>query len=66
VIAAGYWGRRAVDRHAERVEAEQRRLAEIEARADLQYNLVMQGDLRGVFGEYPPGPRVGEFPNAAT
>ena len=45
---------RAIDRHAERVEAERRRLAEIAARADEQHRLVLAGDDRGVFGEYPP------------
>ena len=35
-------------------EAEAKRLAAIEARADEQHNWVMQGDERGLFGQYPP------------
>jgi hypothetical protein len=54
VIVAVYWGRCAADRHAERVEAERRRLAEIAARADQQHEWVMQGDDRGHFSEFPP------------
>jgi hypothetical protein len=56
VIVAGYWTRRAADRHAERVEAERRRLAELVARADEQHAWVMQGDERGVYGEFSPAP----------
>ena len=51
VIAVGYWGRRVADAHAERVEAEQRRLAGLVARADQQHARVMQGDPRGIYGE---------------
>jgi uncharacterized membrane protein len=47
---------RAVDRHAERVEAERRRLAGLVARADQQHAWVMQGDERGVYGEFSPAP----------
>lgn len=36
LIAAAYWGRRAVDRHAERVAAERHRLAGLVIRADQQ------------------------------
>jgi hypothetical protein len=53
---AVHWTRRAVDRHAERVEAERRRLAGLVARADEQHNWVMQGDPHGTFGEYPAAP----------
>jgi hypothetical protein len=53
LIVAVDWGRRAAYRHAERVEAECRRLAEIAARGDQQHEWVMQGDDRGVFGESP-------------
>jgi hypothetical protein len=41
-------------RRAERIEAQRRRLAELAARADEQDRLVMQGDERGVYGEFPP------------
>ena len=41
-------------RRAERIEARQHRLAELAARADEQNRLVMQGDERGVYGEFPP------------
>jgi hypothetical protein len=54
LIAAVYWGRRVADRRAERVEAERRRLAELVARADAQHRMVVEGDERGVFGEFPP------------
>jgi hypothetical protein len=54
VVKAVKWGRRAADERAARIEAERRRLAELAARADEQYRLVMQGDQRGVYGEYPP------------
>jgi hypothetical protein len=56
VIVAGYWVRRAADRHAERVESERRRLAGLVARADQQHAWVMQGDERGVDGEFPAAP----------
>jgi hypothetical protein len=65
-IVAVTWAVRAGNRRAERVEAERRRLAGIAARADRQHKFVLAGDERGVFGEYPPDPRVGEFPAAAT
>jgi hypothetical protein len=64
VTYAGYRVVRAVERHAERVEADRRRLAGIAVRADRQHAWVLAGDERGVFGEYPPDPRVGEFPAA--
>jgi hypothetical protein len=54
VIAAGYWGRRLADRHAERVEAERCRLAGLRGRAEAQHIWALQGDERGWFGEYPP------------
>ena len=41
----------AADRNAGRVEAERRRLARIVACADQQHTWMMQGDLRGTFGE---------------
>jgi hypothetical protein len=56
VTYAGYRVVRAVDRHAERVEAERRRLAGLVARADQQHAWVMQGDERGVYGEFSPAP----------
>jgi len=49
-----YLGRRAVESHAQRVEAERRRLAGLVARADAQYRMAVEGDERGVFGEFPP------------
>lgn len=66
LIVAGYCARRAVDRHAEHVEAERRWLAGLVARADQQHAWVMADDERGVFGEYQPNPLVGELPPAAT
>lgn len=45
---------RMVDRRAERIEARRRLLAELAARADEQNRLLMQGDERGVYGEFPP------------
>jgi hypothetical protein len=48
-IVAAYWGRRFADRHAERVEAERRRLAGIVARADQQHAWVLAGDPRGTY-----------------
>jgi hypothetical protein len=56
VTYAGYRVVRAVDRHAEPVEAERRRLAGLVARADQQHAWVMQGDERGVYGEFSPAP----------
>jgi hypothetical protein len=57
MFCAAHWTRLAVDRYAERVEAERRRLAGLVARADQQHNWVMQGDLRGTFGgEFPAAP----------
>jgi hypothetical protein len=56
MFCAAHWTRRAVDRHAEHVEAERRRLAGLVARADQQHNWTMQGDPRGTFGEYPAVP----------
>lgn len=52
LIVVGYLARRAVDRHAERVNAERRNVAELVARADRQHNWVMQGDPRGTYGDY--------------
>ncbi len=51
IFCAVHWGRRAADRHAERVDAERRRLAGLVARADQQHNWTMQGDPRGTYGE---------------
>jgi hypothetical protein len=45
---------RMAGRRTERIEARQRRLAELAARADEQDRLVLQGDERGVYGEFPP------------
>jgi hypothetical protein len=50
VAVAARWAHR----RAERIEAQQRRLAELSVRADEQNRLVMQGDERGVYGEFPP------------
>ena len=54
LIVAVYWGRRVADRHAERIEAERRRLAGLMGRADAQHNWTLQGDDRGLYDEYPP------------
>lgn len=53
LVAAGYWGRRLADGHAERVAAERRRLAGLVTRADQQHAWIRAGDERGVFGEFP-------------
>jgi lysylphosphatidylglycerol synthetase-like protein (DUF2156 family) len=45
---------RRAQRRAERIEAQRRRLAELATRADEQDRLVMRGDERGVYGEFPP------------
>ena len=45
---------RVADRRAELIEAQRRRLAGLAARADEQNRLLMQGDERGVYGEFPP------------
>jgi hypothetical protein len=45
---------RMVGRRVERIETGRHRLAELAARADEQNCLVMQGDERGVYGEFPP------------
>jgi len=47
--APGWWAA-----HEAAVAAEEARLAGIAARADQQHNLVLQGDDRGVYGQYPP------------
>ena len=54
MIVAVSWGRRVADRHAERIEAERRRLAGLMGRADAQHNWTLQGDDRGLYDEYPP------------
>jgi hypothetical protein len=51
MFCAAHWTRRAVDRHAGRVEAECRRVAGLVARADQQHNWVIRGDPRGTYGE---------------
>jgi hypothetical protein len=56
LFCVAHWTRRAVDRHAARVEAERRGVAEFVARADRQHAWVMQGDSRGIYGEYPAVP----------
>lgn len=66
MTVGAYWTRRAVDRHAERVEAERRRVAGLVARCDEQHAWLCADDERGLYGEFPPDPRVGEFPAAAT
>jgi hypothetical protein len=54
-VAVGVrWAHRVGDRRAERIEAQRRRLAGLAAQADEQHHLVMQGDERGVYGEFPP------------
>jgi hypothetical protein len=45
---------RMADRRGERIEAQRLLLAGLAARADQQHGLVMQGDERGVYGEFPP------------
>jgi hypothetical protein len=54
MFCAVHWARRVADRHAERVEAERRRLAGLVARADEQHEWIRSGDERGVWGEFPP------------
>ena len=54
LIVAVHWGRRVADRHAERVEAERRRLAGLVARCDEQNAWLLAGDERGLYGEYSP------------
>jgi membrane protein implicated in regulation of membrane protease activity len=54
VVKAVKWRRRAADERAQRVEAERRRLAGLRGRADAQHNWTLQGDERGLYGEYPP------------
>jgi hypothetical protein len=39
---------------ADRVDAHAARLAGFAARADEQHGLVLRGDERGIYGEYPP------------
>jgi hypothetical protein len=53
-VAAVYYSRRAVDRHVARIGAERRRLAGLRGRAEAQHNWTLQGDDRGLYGEYPP------------
>ena len=45
---------RLAHRRGERIEAQRHRLAELAARADEQDRLALQGDERGVYGEFPP------------
>jgi hypothetical protein len=45
---------RRAQRRAERTEADRHLLAELAARADEQDRLVLQGDARGIYGEFPP------------
>ena len=54
VAVAMRWAHGVADRRAERIEARRRRLAGLAARADEQNRLLMQGDERGVYGEFPP------------
>ena len=54
VIVVVHWGRHAVDRHGERVEAERRRVAELVARCDERNAWLFAGDERGLYGEYSP------------
>jgi hypothetical protein len=54
LVAAVHFGRRAVDRHAERVEADRRRVAGLRGRAEAQHNWMLQGDERRLYGEYSP------------
>jgi hypothetical protein len=63
VIVAVDWGRRVVDRHADRVAAERRRVAGLVARANREHQWVLAGDPRGTYGEFPPA-TYGEFPPA--
>jgi hypothetical protein len=41
-------------RRAGRIEAQRRQQAELATRADEQDRLVLQGDQRGIYGEFPP------------
>jgi hypothetical protein len=45
---------RAIREHQDAVAAENARLDDLRARADQQHVWAMQGDPRGMFGEYPP------------
>jgi hypothetical protein len=63
MFCAVHWTRRAVDRHAERVAAERRRVAGLVARANREHQWVLAGDPRGTYGEFPPA-TYGEFPPA--
>ena len=54
IVCAVAWGRLAADRRAEHAQAQRRRLAGLAARADQQHSWIMEGDERGVYGEYPP------------
>jgi hypothetical protein len=64
IIVLGYWCVKAWKRRTARIAALTARLAEIAARADQQHKLIMEGDPRGAYGEYPPaqlgGPDAGE------
>jgi hypothetical protein len=64
IIVLGYLCTKAWKRRAADAAALTAGLAEIAARADLQHELFMEGDPRGVYGEYPPaqlrGPDAGE------
>jgi hypothetical protein len=53
LVVAAHWTRLAVDRHFARAAAERYRLSEIVKRADRQHDWVIQGDSRGIYGEYP-------------
>jgi len=46
--------RAAASRAARRVDAEHQARAALVARADQQHALILAGDDRGVYGEYPP------------
>jgi hypothetical protein len=46
LLAAGFY-------MADRVDAKAARLAALRARADQQHRWVLQGDERGVYGQYP-------------
>ena len=53
IVCVVRWGVRAADRQWQREQAERSRIAELTARAEQQRTWVLEGDDRGVYGEYP-------------
>ena len=54
LVVACWWCVRAWKGHLASADAVTRRNAAIAARADQQHQWVMEGDERGVYGDYPP------------